>query len=796
MKSVVFFLMVLCCALPMMADPFNPEEYPITLTDDLRAVSVNPAALSYGAAEGFGFYQNPGNLFDGTGDFSDNLYFLAGGSPFGWILGKEEGVLFNTAALSFSPYQNIYLGGNFSWTGKELEDYRYGIGLLCRPIEPLSLAAVYRVSYPDESWGARVGLGVRPLGFLKQHSHRLELAVEMPFRQDGVDLPSLYLRAEPLEGVSLQGSWNLQSQVFRLGVSLSYRNMRLLADSGLDSSFNPTEAAYFIQVHPKEYSSLLVKKSREYVDYNPGALLSEHPGLADLPFPAFPSIERSVWSVIDEIEGLTEDSSIQGLVFRNTLFQASRTNFHELENALKAFKASGKRIIFYYEDVDTANYTLAAAVADKIYLNPLGMVALTGVGSINFYYNELFRRLGIETVDFQSHEYKTANNRYTKSTMTEAEREVLLSLFQGLQEENEKRIFTGREGRLSATPEDLFNHGPYLVASDALEAGLVDGLIYEAELDGLITDEDATAEISVTFPPEKVRQSWADPYASEIAIIYATGPIYPGTAMPGSSIGSDTLVAALRDARKNSRTKAIVLRVDSPGGSALASDIIAREIDLCRSEPYNLPVVVSMGAVAGSGGYYISCTSDYIFAHPDTLTGSIGVAGFNFNIQGLLEKIDVETVSLFTRDKADLGNITRDITEEEDVLFRRYISHVYDIFVDTVARGRGMDREVVDELGKGRIWTGSQAVENGLIDEIGSLDDALAKAKELAGITGDIDVKQYDGFTFNPGEMMSFYVTGLVKAGLPDSIVGFTEDLQVLRDFGNWKPVLLMPYQY
>ncbi len=794
MKRLVLILILLCAPF-IWAEPFNNSDCSLSLTDDIRAVSANPAALSFGAASGAGFSQSPDNVFSTGASFSDDFYLFLASPNLGWRIGKEDGSFVNTAALSLSPFKNIYLGGNYSWADWDMCNYSYSLGLLTRPVDALSIAAVYRNNTVG-SWNVGFSLGVRPLFFKPCHAHRLEVAADVLYSTDGIGIPKIFLYTQPIDGLMVNSSYDFSDGTFYFSIGFSWDNMHTNAAAGFSSEFTPESFNYFVQLSPNRYPSVLSPERGLFLDYDPGTVLEEHPGISVPGFSIITGSEQTVWSVIDQIYRLAEDDSVRGIVFRNRLFQATRTNFHELAKALSYFKSAGKKIVFYYENVDTANYTFAAGVADKIFLHPIGSVFLTGTGSVHFYYNDLLKRFGINTVDLQSHEYKTANNQFTKSNMTEAERESLLSVYKGLQVETESLIQSGRGDRLTESIETIFDHGPYLVADKALEAGLVDGLLREQDLNSLLKEEMGARSISDSLPVPEIRQDWAGPLTEEIAIIYATGAIYTGEGIPGEMIGSDTLVRALREARNNPFTRAIVLRVDSPGGSAVASDSIAREIKVCRNEPYNLPVVVSMGSVAGSGGYYISCMADYIFAHPDTITGSIGVAGFSFDIESLLEKIDVRAVSLFTREMSDLGNITRKMTDEEFDRFRNYILYVYDTFVNTVSEGRGMNYDEVHNIGRGRIWTGKQAMELGLIDELGTLDDAVEKAKKLAGITGEVTLQEYDGFVFELDQMMEYYMSSFVDKGLPDSIADVAEDFRTLDRFDTERVLLFLPYRF
>ncbi len=792
-QRLIFIGVIVLIASAAIAEPFDYKDYPLALTDDSRAIYLNPAAMSFGNSSGIGIMQTPGNIFTDNYDFSNNIYVFAGGRFLGSIIGFESGRLFKSAAFSIGPFYNIYTGGSFSWIDNNWNGGKWSAGLLARPLEALSLAAVYRMSNSG-SWDIGAGLGLRPMWFSKKLSFRLEIGADIYWDASGITLPTLHLKTEPVAGININGSYSFEDNSINAGLSVSAGYLMAGAEARILSNAEQVSQNWYMQLNPLQYPSVLSSHPNSYYDYKYALDIAENPG----PFPSgfihFTGSGSSILDTVKQIRKMAHDDRIKGLIFRNKLFNASRTNFHEIEKALLEFKAEGKAVIFYYEIADTANYALAAATADKIYLNPCGSLFIGGTGTVQLYFKDFLTKYGIRTVDLKSHDYKTANNRFTMSEMTDAEREALTEVLTGLQEEIEFRINRGRKGRLAAPAEELFNRGPYLLAEESLDAGLVDGLLYEAELNEKIYKDFDYSNIVDSRPKKQIRLDWANPYTSEIALIYATGAIYSGEAVPGQAVGSDTIVRALRQARENPSTRAIVLRVDSPGGSAIASDIIAKEISICREEPYNLPVVVSMGSVAGSGGYYISCLSDYIVAEPDTITGSIGVTGFSFDVEGLLQKLEINSESLFTRDNAVIGDITREMTEKEYEKLMNYIQGTYDIFVNTVAKGRNMDYEEVHKIAQGRIWTGKKALSLGLIDELGGFDAAVEKAAELAGINGETELSVYTGFKLGIGNIGGLLIKTLIKENLPEPIVKISDQIEALQRFGNFQLLTLMEY--
>ena len=276
--------------------------------------------------------------------------------------------------------------------------------------------------------------------------------------------------------------------------------------------------------------------------------------------------------------------------------------------------------------------------------------------------------------------------------------------------------------------KDIIARGPYLSGREALRAGLIDARLYIDEFNKLLSDNNYSL-LNFLYIPEFVNYDWDGISAEKIAVIYITGDIVSGSGIRGRSAGSNAVAQAISDARKNPSVKAIILRVNSRGGSALASDIIAREVLLCKMSDKPTPVIVSMGGVAASGGYYIAAFAEKIFAQPATITGSIGVTAVFPDISGLLEKLDIRSETVRTTENADFGNLTRQMREDEAEKVRSFIAESYEQFVTVVSKGRGISYENADAIAKGRVWTGRQAQKISLVDNMGGLSDALTYAK-------------------------------------------------------------------
>lgn len=326
---------------------------------------------------------------------------------------------------------------------------------------------------------------------------------------------------------------------------------------------------------------------------------------------------------------------------------------------------------------------------------------------------------------------------FSESEMTAAEREVYDSILQSIYDQMIAQIHEGRREKLMKPVQTIIDEGPYLIAQRAFDLGLVDEIIYEDELEQVLKEDFAFSNRNSGLAVYR-NYDWSRPKENNIAMIYTSGNIVMGKGTPGQKIAHETTVDLIRNARNNPMYKGIILRVDSGGGSAQASDIILRELKLAQSEN-KLPVVVSMAGVAASGGYYISASADRIIANPTTLTGSIGVIGLAFNASEMFKKIKVNWSTVKKGDRSDMGSIFRSWSADEKKLIEDSIEHTYDDFISKVADGRKeLSKDEVNAIAQGRIWTGEQAKSNGLVDDLGGLDVAVEHIRELAGIKGYI----------------------------------------------------------
>jgi protease-4 len=417
----------------------------------------------------------------------------------------------------------------------------------------------------------------------------------------------------------------------------------------------------------------------------------------------------------------------------------------ELREAVLDFRSAGKSVVAFLEYGADREYYLASA-ADQIYLLPTSPLDLTGVASYELFLRGLLDKVGA-TPDFIGvGAYKTAPNQLTERGMTPAHREMAESLNRDLYDQLVRGIAEGRK-KSEADVRALLDEGPF-APDAALRAGLVDGLAYEDELDDhvpdLRDDDDERRIAGATYrrvPPGAVGIR----PRTKIAVLYAVGTIVAGRSgfdpLNGDVIGSDTLVEQIRRVRDDETIEAIVLRVDSPGGSAVASDIIWRELMITRRANPDRPLVTSMSDLAASGGYYLAMAGQAIVAQPATLTGSIGIYGGKVALGGAADKLGVNTETVKSGANADIYSPFAPFSPAQREKLLAFMQSFYDGFVEKAAESRGMTPAAVDAVAQGRVWTGAQARTHGLVDELGGLAVAVRLAKERAGIPADEEVE-------------------------------------------------------
>jgi protease IV len=450
-------------------------------------------------------------------------------------------------------------------------------------------------------------------------------------------------------------------------------------------------------------------------------------------------------SLKNAIRTAKENEDIKGIFLKGGTFIGGQAGIKEIRDELKSFKESGKFIVSYGE-IYTENGYYLSSVSDEIYINPSGLIEFNGLASETLFFKGLFEKLEIEPQVFRVGDFKSAVEPFLLDKMSDENRLQTQSFLDELNHFYLKEIAESR-GMDLETVSDINSNMLVRKLKDATELNIVDGLWYEDQVIDLMKqklglekeDKINTINVSNTNKAIKSKKKYS---GNRIAVIVAEGEIMGGDA--DGIISSEKFKEEIKKAKNNKNVKAIVLRVNSPGGSALASEVIWRELEEARKEK---PVIASMGEVAASGGYYIAAASDTIVAQPNTITGSIGIFALWFNAQGLLNnKLGITSDVVKTGQLSDFLSPTRRVTEMERSIFQGQVEEGYDIFLERVAEGRGMTKEEVMKVASGRVWTGNQALENGLVDVLGGLDVAIKIAAEKAGIPDDYRVVYYPEF--------------------------------------------------
>jgi protease-4 len=477
----------------------------------------------------------------------------------------------------------------------------------------------------------------------------------------------------------------------------------------------------------KRNSALVLKIDGALNEVEPGGVFGQL-----LPHPP------TVRSIVENLRKARADARVRGVVIKPGSIETLWGKTQEIRDAIIDYRKSGKPIVAYLEYGGDQEYHLATA-CDQIILAPVSSLDVNGVATYELFLRGALDKIGAYPDMLHIGDYKTASNNLTEHTFTPAHREMAESLTADMFDQLVKGIAAGRK-KSEDEVRALVEQGPYL-PEQALRAGLIDAVGYEDQIDDRTKIGRDTAWLEADAYRAVSAPSLGLNRGPKIALIYAVGLIASGksSSEPGTAVvGSDTLIESIRKARADSSIRAIVLRVDSPGGSAVASDLIWRELTLTRDSK---PVIASMSDLAASGGYYIAMPAHAIVAQPGTLTGSIGVVTGKIVIGGAFNKIGVNLEAVSRGQFADIQSPVRPYTTDERAKVEEQMRAIYDAFVAKAAEARKMSPERLHEIAQGRVWTGAQAKGLGLVDDLGGIDRAVALAKERAKIDAGAEVE-------------------------------------------------------
>ena len=495
--------------------------------------------------------------------------------------------------------------------------------------------------------------------------------------------------------------------------------------------------------------------------------------------------------IIAAIKEAKSDKNIEGIYLQAGSVQGiSSASLEEIRGELESFKESGKFVVAYGDQYSQGLYYLAT-VADKVILNPQGSIGWHGLASSPIFYKELLEKVGVEMQIFKVGTYKSAVEPFIATEMSDANREQVSEFLSSTWNELLAAVSVSRNVPKETLNEYADRFMDFCPAQEYVECGMADTLLYKdgvldylKGLTGVEADDELNLVTMETMKNKlKVDRAVEDAAEkSKVAVYYAFGEIDGSTSSLDEGINSKKVIKELRKLREDDDVKAVVLRVNSPGGSAYGSEQIWREVTLLKAAK---PVVVSMGDYAASGGYYISCAADCIVASPTTLTGSIGIFGMFPSAEKLLQdKIGLNFDVVKTNQMADFGTMSRSFRPEEKAVLQKYINNGYDLFLKRCADGRGVAVEDIAKIAEGRVWTGSKAKEIGLVDELGDLDKAVAIAAQKAGIA-DYCVKAYPEEKSVIEKLLDTDKKDYMETMARGTLGGYYNSVKFIRNIGN-----------
>ncbi|MDE5760619.1 signal peptide peptidase SppA [uncultured Bacteroides sp.] len=493
--------------------------------------------------------------------------------------------------------------------------------------------------------------------------------------------------------------------------------------------------------------------------------------------------------ILASIKKAKEHEDIKGIYLEATSLNAGVAACEEIRNALKEFKTSGKFIVAYSDNYTQGLYYLSS-VADKVLMNPQGMIEWNGLSSTPVFFKDLLEKIGVEMQIFKVGTYKSAVEPFISTEMSPANREQINAYLTSIWGQITSDVAESRNvsvESLNAIADRMLMFHP---AEESVKCGLVDTLIYKNDVQSYLKtmvgiDKDDSMPVLGLQDMINVKKNVPkDKSGNIIAVYYAYGDICNSASsdINEQSIDATKVIKDLQRLKENKDVKAVVLRVNSPGGSAFASEQIWYAVSELKKEK---PVIVSMGDYAASGGYYISCNADTIVAEPTTLTGSIGIFGMFPNAKGLTDKIGLDFDVVKTNQYADFGMLNRPMNDGEKGLMQMYVNNGYDLFLTRCSEGRGISKEELDKIAQGRVWTGSKAKELGLVDELGGLDKALEIAIAKAGVDA-YTVMNYPAKKSFFDILTSVRPDNYIKARILKSAMGeFYRPFSVLENFNK-----------
>ncbi len=787
------------------------NSYSVSTSDNLNALFHNPAGLGIDRGKQSGvFFQS-----DSLGGFDNPSFYCAYRSNgFGLDLSYGQNDKYE---FGFGFASEVAKNLNFGFKWNKHSDY--SAGLLFRPVNWVSSGYTIWTDHNYKQTRQEVGLAFRPLALLNNASlQRLNLTVGAEAFTEESDWNSRklshFVSLTPFGGLELSAIFkNEDTNEFLLNLSVNFGKGGF-SFSGGESTKSRSIGYYSYSQHQHSDVKKTLTPKPKYIRMDlEGIFIEERPYEPpfnlNIEFNIFGGSDQKgtqlrTW--IDEIDSFTQDENIKGLIIDLGSVRAGFAKRGEMRDALTRFKNAGKKIIVHSKhSVSNMNYYLVS-MADEIYLHEMNGVDLKGLNMEVTFIRSLLDSLYIEPEVFRISPYKTAGDMFLNKEMSE---EMHVNYSKMLDDYYELFASGIAENKLISidSVNTLIDNGPYTNAQYAIDAGLITDIKYPDEFETYIESIEENYNIVKWSDIDRSDEyvfDWVPEENPKIAIVYAVGGIVSGESNPSISgstrMGDETITKAIKSARENEDVKAVVLRIDSGGGSALASDMMWKEVqNTTVSDTANIkPFIASMSDVAASGGYYIACQADTIVADPATLTGSIGVIGLNLNFSKLLNKIGINFGQIKRGEHADFQSATRLVTEDEREIIMSEIKNIYNIFKQRVIDGRENfnNLDSLDAIALGRVWSGNEAKQNGLIDEIGGIHDAITLAKSAAGISEDqeIDIVEYPRHDLGIFSNVKINANTDINTFLPEQLFNKLDVLNIIPIILDDEIQLLVPY--
>ena len=733
--------------------------------DTFRAIKYAPALLAW-----YSGFSGAIELTQGD-DFSiQNATFYLASDFMNYALSVSgDGGVEHGPSMSFLLGDAVGIGINAAFDSADVSDTDLRFQLVARPIRHLSLSAQYELIDIEDS-RISASVGIRPL--TGNWNHRLTLGVGSAYTVgDTVELPTITLSTELIDGVLIEGGYSFQENNGFVSLGVAHdslttgtdiqANVRATAEEG--SGFGGI--SYWVGNNTRVRQSYANTPIRHTVRFTNLRITEETVISPESPLARF-RYNQELLNVLNSIEEVCADPRATAVLFDNVDIDANFAQINELYHALATCKEHGKQIVFYGADYSYAEYLLAAATADEIILQPSGTVDMRGLSAYRFYLKELADMFGITVHTYKAYEYKNAADIFDSSAMSPEEQEALEGILVATQAHLDT-ILRNRSEKFTNSVDEVVRNGPYLVASTAEELGIVDTTLFPHQLNEYLA-ENREYDKFLDYQEYESLQ-WSDVNNNKVALLNIAGFIQEGESTRGATVGVDSFLKAFDGAVKSNAIRAIVLRIDSGGGSVTASQSIAEAVYQARGKK---PIIAWVGGTAASGAYYIAAATDYIIASPTSLTGSIGVLWSRVDISELLSEVGINPDGVANSENAEFFKIYTTPDENNKKAYNDAVDYAYNNFTRDVARYRNTDVGDIEAVARGRIWSGSDAKEIGLIDDLGHYAELIVHLQGELDSSKDIKFIVYDHSERSIGRELSSIV--LNRFGLTDLAERFT----------------------